>query len=149
MNLAPLQALVQSWGGDLKQVESDDPLWDHIAAAPFSSWLGVDHKRKVIYYTKEAQPGEVIHEAGHVFASSRTPNFSEEYDFFGWEFVVAVKVGLVDEWLETTGNYTIGGTDFVEFEDMTIDEQSDLLEERVQHARSLGLIQGDEPMSIR
>lgn len=98
-------------------ISFDDPLWDSLDQAPFSSWLGVDYPNKTVYLTKDAHLGEVIHEMGHVFASLRTPNFSEEYDFFGWEFTVAQKVGLVEEW--------------------------------VAHARLLGLVVGEEPVSVR
>lgn len=151
MSLSKLQALAESWGGAVLVVSSDDPVWDlpSVTEAPFSSWLGIDHPNMKVYLTEKAHLGEVIHEMGHVFASLRTPYFSEEYDFFGWEFVVAQKADLVTEWLEGAGNYSVGGTQYVEFEDMTPDEQSDLLEERVQHAQKLGLIVGDEPVTVR
>jgi hypothetical protein len=149
MSLAELQSLARSWGGDVLVVHFNDPVWDLLDHAPFSAWLGVDHRLKLVYLTKEANLGEVIHEMGHVFATDRSPNFSEEYDFFGWEFVVAQKVNLVDEWIQSAGNYSVGGTDFAEFEELTVDEQSDLLEERVAHARQLGLIVGEEPVSVR
>jgi hypothetical protein len=133
----------------VQEVHFDDPLWDGLDVSPFSAWLGIDYPNKTVYLTKEADLGEVIHEMGHVFASTRTPNFSEEYEFFGWEFTVAQKVNLVDEWIQSSGNYSVGCTDFAEFEDLTPDEQSDLLEERVQYARQLGLIVGEEPVSVR
>lgn len=149
MSLAELQRLAEGWGGAVVEVHFDDPVWDSVDVAPFSAWLGVDHGHKTVYLTQDAEPGEVIHEMGHVFASDRTPNFSEEYDFFGWEFVVAQKAGLVEEWIQSAGNYSVGGTQFAEFSELSIDEQSDLLEERVGHARLLGLIVGEEPVSIR
>ncbi len=149
MSLAALQELARQWGGDVVEVSFDDPLWDKLDVSPFSAWLGVDYPNKRVYGTKEADLGEIIHEMGHVFASRRSTNFSEEYDFFGWEFAVAQKVGLVGEWLESSGNYSVGCTDFAEFEVLTPDQQSDLLEERVQYAVSIGLIVDGEPVSVR
>jgi hypothetical protein len=146
-----LRSLVESWGGHFEHVTLSDPIWDseEVAAAQYSAFLGVDYGRKIIYTVDGFCPGEVLHEVGHVFASLHNPAFAEEYDFFGWEFVVAQKVGLVEEWLKGTGNYSVGGTSFIEFEEMTIEEQSDLIEERVQRAVALGLIVGGEPVSVR
>jgi hypothetical protein len=147
--LERLRALARGWGGDLQQIDLDSPLWSLlIRNAPFSKSLGVDHARKIVYFTDGFEIGEVIHEMGHVFASNR-PDFSEEYDFFGWEFLVAVEVDLVEEWVEAAGNYSVGGPQYVEFGDMTREEQSDLLEERVQCAERIGLVRDGKPVSVR
>jgi hypothetical protein len=154
IRLARLQDLARSWGGGIVELLEDDKLWeaDHINASPFSFKLGLDHAHKTIYILEGAELGGIIHEMGHVFASAAEPSRSVEYEFFGWEFVVAAKIGIVEEWIESVGDYTVGGdhnAGIVDFKDMTIDEQSDLIEERVQHARTLGLVIGEEPIAIR
>jgi hypothetical protein len=151
VGLAKLRELTRSWGGGIVEVPFRDPLWNResISAAPFCFKLGVDYKEKTIFMVEGAELGSIIHEMGHIFASRWCPAESAEYNFFGWEFMVAVKLGLVDEWLDTTGDYTVGGNKTVEFCEMTIDEQSDLIEERVQHARKIGLVVGEEPIAIR
>ncbi len=149
-----LQELARSWGGNLVEVLHEDPVWEcsSVDGAPFSGKLGLDHAAKKIYVIEDAELGGIIHEMGHVFACNTPPYKSDEYDFFGWEFMVAVKLDLVAEWLQNTSDYAVGGDSIMDIDDfgaMDIDSQSDLIEERVQHARELGLIVGEEPVAIR
>lgn len=154
IGLAKLRELARSWGGGIVEVLREDPLWDSdkVDGAPFSHKLGVDYEHKTIYVIDGAELGGLIHEMGHVFACASSPYKSDEYEFFGWEFMVAVKLDLVLEWLEQTKDYAAGGegmANIEDFGDMTIDEQSDLIEERVQHARLIGIVVGEEPIAIR
>lgn len=154
IGLARLQELSRSWGGRIVQLSSKRILQRrlrYISFAPATN-LAVDYEEKTVYVCEKESLGNIIHEMGHVFASPCCPAKSEEYNFFGWEFMVAVKTDLVPEWLESTGDYAVGGDgieNIVDFKDMTIDEQSDLIEERVQYARGLGLVVGEEPIAIR
>ncbi len=158
-----LQLLVKQWGGKLIYTEDND-VFDALCVdgAPFDHNLGVDYDRKVIVAEKGFNLGGVIHEIAHVFAvnaeTSRAALDSDEFDFFGWEFMLARKVDLVPEWVESNYNYSLpndpfeyngkdfGGEDFGQLE---LEEQSDLIEERVDYARQIGIVMDDEPISVR
>ena len=152
-----LQALAREWGGDIKRVPP--PPTGRMALfvdgghshCPFDD-LAVHFERREVWHW-EAAPnvGSLIHEAGHVFASRIAPEHSEEYDFFGWEAVVARRAGVFDEWLESSGNYQIqtldpGGQEFGRL-DRTY--QRRLLADRIRVAKRAGLIRFGRPVSIR
>lgn len=99
--LRRLRKLCQSFGGDLVKVDHEE--WDSSIQAPFTGWdLGVDYQNKVIYYSDFCMPSRaetvatgIIHEMGHVFACNQEPEYAtDEFDFLGWEWAVAKKIGL-------------------------------------------------------
>lgn len=150
-----LQELARSWGGSIALVEELP-----VPCAPFTSCMGVDYDKKEIYVEIDRlnrshraweMLGGVIHEMGHVFACDQRPESSEEYDFLGWEWLVARQTGLLEQWEHSMSNYSIGNDEFsADFDCLSPDQASDLIEERVARARELGLITDDEsPRAIR
>lgn len=121
--------------------------------APFSQFFSVDYLRCKVYYDPDvfqysSETAGIIHEMGHVFACHDSPLQSEEFDFLGWEWVLAREVGLLSEWCASMRNYSLNsqGDDFG---NISIDDQTELIESRVAHACELGLIVDDEPVCIR
>ena len=149
--LRPLSDVIHTWGGKLivgDRRPVDLKKDDDFNKAPFA-WrtLGVCYRRKIIYANGAFPVGGIIHEAGHVFASKTPPyELTDETFFLGWEFLLARKVDLVDEWLDSMRGYSLGGRDFGY---MDIDEQTDLIEDYVERSRRRGLIDGEEPLSVR
>lgn len=114
--------------------------------APFAVGLGIDFTAREILVNQfffDSDPerflGNIIHEAGHLLVTGDVT--TQEWDFFGWEFCVAVETGTVDEWLLSSDDYCVGGED--DFGALTLDERSDILEERVQRALTLGYLNKD------
>lgn len=105
------KALAKTLGGNVKVIDhllinSDMVTYD----CPFSNYLGVNWNKKIIYISKIARISDIsgmIHEMGHVFASDKPPNSSEEFVFFGWEYAAAKSVGLLKLWSKGTKDYVI------------------------------------------
>lgn len=152
-----LARITQGWGGALIGDDISPEDENGLSDAPFSMFFCVNHYTKRVYYNPEvlSYPQEaagVIHELGHVFACHDLPKDSEEFDFFGWEWALAREVDMLDEWLKSIDSYTLPASagDFTEdFGTLSPEEQSDVIEERVQHAQRLGLVNDDKPVCIR
>lgn len=162
--LKKLKTMAQAWGGDIVGVS--DAKWDALAhgddlhGAPFSSNnLGILWEKKQIVYSGEVLWQEVIHEMGHVFACLSDPEKSDEFGFFGWEYAVAKLIRGAMSWIETQDTYTIGvlhidgrriGDSSCCFGDLSFANQSRVVKNRVQIARSLGLLDDNlKPLAIR
>lgn len=137
--LQKLHQLAERWGGSLVKVtEAEFEALDVVVEAPFANHLGVDYKAKKVYYTADEQMGLLIHEMGHVFASSLEPYDSDEWEFFGWEWTVARRVGCQTEWLHGTRDYGLEPGN--EFGSLSEKEKQELLAERVAHGKTIGII---------
>jgi len=106
------KALAQELGGNVKLI-------DHLlicdklvtSRCPFSNHLGVNWNEKIVYVSNMADISDIggmIHEMGHVFASNKPPDRSEEFMFFGWEYAAAKSIGLLKLWSKGTNNYVVG-----------------------------------------
>lgn len=123
-------------------------------SCPFSWKMGLDYGNKTLFFTGECDDesvGHLIHEAGHLLACSKTPEDSEEYDFLGWELALAMELDLLGDWLHGQQDYTVTTNDngSIEIGLLSDDELSELIEERVDYARSIGLIRGGSVVAIR
>jgi len=176
-----LRKLCQKWGGDLIELSSEafdqvrncsrlgrlrsieePPQQDSIKyalsnmdfyEAPFTKGLGVDWKNKIIFYTGEVKWSYIIHEMGHVFASNKTPDMSEEWDFFGWEIAVARFIkARMREWRTNQADYNVpygeGGT-CVAFGGLTYQDQCRVMSGAVQLSTEEKLIRKGAPVSVR
>lgn len=116
--------------------------------APFSELVGCDFKKRVVYVTKNnRKPCEVIHELGHLIChGTAEPPISAkggEYEFFGWEVALAIKLGLLEEWADQCKTYIVTNPTTKQSEDfdlLTEDEQAILFEERIRFARKRGFL---------
>jgi hypothetical protein len=117
-----LAAYCKKWGGRLTRLSEErfDTRFDAIHGPPNRSWydapftggrLGVLwRKKEIIYAGDEPWPG-ILHEMGHVFAAKRNPSLADEYNFLGWEHVMAHVVGDVKYWREHNANYGVTDSD--------------------------------------
>jgi hypothetical protein len=156
--LSELNKFVTSWGNELVCVDTTYPLHAIPYRAPFLDSdirLGFDWGNKVIYYESRADICALIHEMGHVFASKSPPGkiFGEdEFDFFGWEYLLALKAGLsTDEFINMNDAYQVTNSDGEDrrMGSLSKFEQIHLLEERVEYSKMNNLIIDGEPIAIR
>lgn len=116
--------------------------------APFSELVGCDFKKRVVYVAqKNRKPCEAIHELGHLIChGTAEPPISAkdgEYEFFGWEVALAIKLGLLEEWVDQCKTYVVTNPTTKQTEDLfflTEDEQAVLFEERIRFARKRGFL---------
>jgi hypothetical protein len=163
--MTPLQRLrkmAREWGGRIvhspdqfRKIQEDlDKRFDldtPISLCPFDDDLAIDHARRLIVM-RLAEPnlGNLIHEMGHVFASKIAPRDSEEWPFFGWEYMVAKQAGCLSNWLKSTENYlVIAKHGNIEFKYLDTFDKRRMLAERIRKARKLGLLKRGIPVSVR
>ena len=72
--------------------------WQHRPAnwseAPFTSGLGVVWDEFKIIATTETPWPHLLHEAGHLVATTERPDAAKEFTFLGWEMAVVEYLGL-------------------------------------------------------
>ena len=168
-----LQGYARRWGGDIVKVTQTGFKRSKCGIAPFTDWdLGCKHSTKTVFFSSHCEPDDIeayatgiIHEMGHVFASKVAPNRqkpSAEFDFFGWEVLLAEKIGLtrqqfykgqaeyavndqgdrIDDFLADTAN--LPGD-----RDERLSRLTGIMNERIQYARSQGMIKNGRPVSTR
>jgi len=149
------KALARKLGGNVKVI-------DHLlinsemvtSRCPFSNYLGVNWDKKIIYISDVARISDisgVIHEMGHVFASDKPPNRSEEFVFFGWEYAAAKSIGLLKLWSKGTKDYVIGRRfSGIAWGDLNSIDKSTVIKERLEFAVKNKMVSKDfKPLTIR
>ncbi len=162
MNINPIvndaarrcKTLARQLGGDVKVI-------DHLKfnsklvplICPFSNNLGINWEKKIVYISKAATIFDVsgmIHEMGHVFACAKKPSLTKEYEFFGWEYATATKLGLLFIWNEGSENYALiedGGKDWG---DLSAEQKDSLIQERLSYAIKKRMVSKNFiPLTIR
>ena len=171
-SLEKLSEICRSWGGRILHINKGlfknffswrdagpgRVLLDDYSDAPFTSYVGVNHKRKTIYIAKpDVNPGEIVHEMGHVFATNKAPEQTEEWVWFGWEFALARKTGCIKQWMRSCNLYQVGTEalngstkDIIDFGGLNVKDRRKVLLERLDLALHHKLITSDlEPLSVR
>ena len=156
--LIKLKKLSRGFGGDLVQVTEDefDTLFrtDNCVTsgrfdAPFTSHdLGVDFGRKLVMYSSRCGVvpwPEVIHEMGHIFATSENPLDCDEWEFLGWEWAVCLYIkGDQKVWKDYLADYGVAGVPFVgegsDFGALSVGTQNRILTDRLARAKAVGLV---------
>lgn len=144
---------VVALGCDVKIVSP----YSSLLNAPFSAMIGLNYKKKVIYLTEDEDDNSIggfIHEAGHVLACPYKPEASNEFDFLGWEIAMAISCDVLPEWLHGQRDYVVDANEHgiysVDIGTLTEDRVSELVEERLDYARSVGIIDtNDRPLVVR
>jgi hypothetical protein len=86
----------------------------HFAWAPFTSHLAVVWDTFEIHATPETPWPHLLHEAGHLVATTKRPDAAKEFTFFGWEMAVVEHLGLsMREFYERNVEYGINWRDHV------------------------------------
>jgi hypothetical protein len=82
--------------------------------APFTSHLGVVWDKFEIVGTTETPWPHLLHEAGHLVATTERPDAAKEFTFFGWEMAVVEHLGLsMREFYDRNVEYGINWRDHV------------------------------------
>ncbi len=82
--------------------------------APFTSGLGVVWDTFDIITTPETPWPHLLHEAGHLVATTERPDAAKEFTFFGWEMAVVEHLGLsMREFYDRNVEYGINWRDHV------------------------------------
>lgn len=154
--------LCRAWGGKLlvvPEVEFDDlSEAPGFSSAPFTSYdLGVLWNEKLIVTVEGADWFNIIHEMGHVFASPS--ELGDEFEFFGWEYLLAQRVGDVKQWIAGNKDYGISLADVgfpektlgtsKDFEFFTAEEREQILERAVEISTENGCVKNNVPVAIR
>ena len=165
--LRRLRRLVKPWGGEIRllseeayyKLDTASPRRSGFSPAPFGCYCGVHYRDRAVILgapLREHLVAEVIHEMGHVFASRKSPDASEEFDFLGWEMATARHVGLPwAAWRRGSKNYQlwdirreerwpaeVGACSYAELALVYAD--------RVAHAIKLGLVsETHRPLCVR
>lgn len=134
-------------------------LWGRIdphRRAPFSNYVGCDWHANTAYVHPVEGPNRrmcevvtgLIHELGHLFCEDVEPEHSAEYDWFGWEYALAKKIGLSDEdFIDGNEDYNVDG--FLRtVADLNDDEFSELVRDRTDEAVKRGYIVDGKPIAL-
>ena len=145
-----LQAFAAANGCELKHVPPGE--WAlgrrDFSACPFDTNLGVHYEKKLIVFRGDKAPNisHLIHEMAHVMASKKPPVHSDEWEFLGWEWILAHHVGAAKEWRRGNSDYATNDPDTgkccTDFGKLTKKKQDNLLAERGSHAVKIGLVDG-------
>jgi hypothetical protein len=162
--LARLRRVARRWGGDilvLTEKKYDDQfeftLRAGFSGAPFTSRarLGVFYARKqvVLVPSSELNLMDVLHELAHVFASKKSPNNADEYNFLGWEWAFAHRLGVSRrEWQRGLANYQLGDEPWSgqTIDRLTSKQLTALIVDRLAKAKESGIVSlCGVPQSIR
>lgn len=154
--LAYLSRLCRRWGGELiivtEQVfNSQDYLSPGISAAP-DGWHAIDiPRRRVLTAFGHADPGNVIHEMGHLFLVEADPANGTEWNWLGWEIVLARRARCYRAWSKASESYVLNG-EFMgcDWSYLTRDERGRVEAERIDWAMAIGIVSQDgEPLCTR
>lgn len=151
--LAKLATWTEQHGGQLRETTPQE--WGQAAKAPFSlGWAVLWHKKTALYRDIESsdEAAAGIHELGHILACLTHPddNATMEIDFLGWEYSIAMELGIVEPWLLSMRDYGVncpGG--FNNFGDYSKSEQRNILAEHLRIAKKSGLIRYGRAIAIR
>jgi hypothetical protein len=150
--------LCRDWGGDILQVSKKDfnliyrEDRTNFFEAPFSSRnLGIDWASKRIIWAEEAICAEILHEMGHLFACSKNPTMSDDYTFFGWEYLLAKRFKIVDLWTKSNRDYCVEYEvgKFSDLGDLTESQKQQVLLNRVEVGQKLGIIVNGSPIPLK
>jgi len=126
---------------------SDETPWEEeeLNPAPFTDAHGLWWSRKIIYAVEgREEVGSIIHEMGHVFASPHHPHHdcSEccEWNWFGWEIVIARRIGAARTWSRHNAGYNTGEALWSE---LSSKQRRAAVADRLARAREVGALSAD------
>lgn len=115
--LGVLQRMARRWGGDI--VVLDGPAYRELVKcskgalleAPFIDGHCIDWEKRTVYVRKSnLRLHAIIHEMGHLFATTIHPDSGrcDELTWIGWEYVIARNLRIVTSWRESNESYGMG-----------------------------------------
>lgn len=176
-----LQSIARDMGGQLWTVGEDE--WKlrrdlkNSFVAPFDGSLMLELETLTVFLRLDDEQHVtlknltgIIHEMGHAFAVDEDPNHADEFEFIGWEWALARKVGITfKEWCENNDEYAIteDGETIGDFLDGSVriirerhqssvglasknlkDEVKYIIRTQVELGRKMGIIDKWTPLSV-
>lgn len=149
-NCRKLSRMVRRWGGEVVRLTQEQYYYlgrqAGVSEAPFAVELAVNYEKKAIYCVAPAWY-ELVHEMGHVFASRKSPRQSNDFDFLGWEWMLARQLKGVRKWIEGNADYGVNPEE--DLGDLTPIQVRKLLQERLDDAIQQGIVVKGRAVSIR
>ncbi len=144
-----LRRFARKFGADV--VLDSNPSDGDWSPAPFSLYLSIDWFTKRVAVDPDLPATEaaaIVHELGHILATRDTPQGSDEWSFFGWEWRVACTCGIERAWLQSCRDYALG--DCREVGELSTLQVQEVLSERCRAARRKGLLdRNGAPRALR
>lgn len=111
---------------------------------------GLNWREKNVYAVRgHERIASIIHEMGHVFADRYPPDSSRcrEWRWFGWEMVIARRIGAWGTWSRHNARYGVGD---VEWGELSTRRRQAIIADRIKHAKRIGILsEAGEPRSVR
>lgn len=149
-NCRKLSRIARRWGGEIIRLTQEQYYYlgrqTGISEAPFAVELAVNYSEKTIYCVTPTWY-ELVHEMGHVFACRQPPRQSSDFDFLGWEWVLARQLKGVRKWIAGNADYGVNPEE--DMGDLTPTQVTKLLQERLEDAIQQGIVVKGRAVSIR
>lgn len=158
-SLTYLARLCRRWGGEIVfmpkadfhalhfKLSADDgltigPDGNHAVDRPNRRILAVEHQHNV---------GTLIHEMGHAFLAEAAPSNPGEFDWLGWEIVLARRAGCYRVWSKQNAGYAMNLEEGErEWGELTAEQLRRVIADRIDYARKIGIVsQRGEPLCTR
>lgn len=111
---------------------------------------GLNWREKIVYAVRGREKvASIIHEMGHVFADRYPPDSSRcrEWRWFGWEMVIARRIGAWGTWSRHNARYGVGDAEWGE---LPTKRRQAVIADRVRYAKRVGILsETGEPRSVR
>lgn len=119
--------------------------------------IGLLYRQKRIVYWKDTRPSwdTLLHEIAHLFASRRNPLSCREYQFLGWEYALALRLGCAQRFMARYKSYWVDYTapeDRILYHaigDMPMRVKRKFFRARLAHATRRGLVRLGVPVRVR
>ena len=144
------------WNGAIKSIK--DMNNKKLEIAPFNEGFGINYEEKIVCYWGSSLDDYtyficgLIHEMGHVFASLDGPKDSDEYSFFGWEFLLSQEIGLsLEEFIYGNRDYNVetkSGCHKLMYE-LSTKDAIEAINSCINLSYAKNLIINDKPIAIR
>lgn len=107
--------------------------------------------RKVIAVDHRHNVGAIIHEMGHLFLEEGRPSATEEFDWLGWEIVLARRARCYRVWDKQNAEFVLNLEGRARsWGDLARSEKARLAADRIDHAQAIGIVSKDgEPLCTR
>ena len=128
---------------------------EELCDSPFTSAHGLWWRRKIVYAVEGREEiGSIIHEMGHVFAAPHHPSHAcsacREWDWFGWEVVIARQVDATRSWSRDNATYLTGRGGDKAWGQLSAKRRRAVVVDRLAQARKIGVLDADGvPRSVR
>jgi hypothetical protein len=122
-----------------------------LSESPTTTAHGLWWRKKIIYAVRGRENvNGIIHEMGHVFAAPHHPDCAcsacHEWDWLGWEIVLARQIGAMPMWSYHNADYGVGEGGLYSWGRLTPKRRRIVVADRIAHARKAGFLGVDNEL---